>query len=151
MNRNILWATALFAISLMGSCVSFKIQPPPDPENQVEQIVLCNRVEQREGLIFPVEPVVEFKQGEGSINCYVRLSNVSQTIRLKWKWYAPEGLLRRETNEVTVNRDTIFLEAVTAYDQLELEMGEYAEGRWAVVVLLNGQLIGRRTFQIIAD
>lgn len=135
----------------MGSCVSFKIQPPPDPKNQVDTIVLCKRVEQREGLLLPGESIVEFKPGYGPIHCFIRLKNVSKTIRLKWKWYVPEGRLYRETKEVTVNRDSIYLEAVTAYDQIEPKPEELDEGRWTVVVMLNGKLIGRRTFQLIGN
>ena len=151
MNRKIYWSAILLAVSLMSSCVSFKIQPPPDPENQVETLVLCKGIEQREDLIFPGESLVEFKPGDGSIHCYVRLKNVSQTIRLMWKWYAPDGHLHRETKEVTVNRDAIYLETVTAYDQIELKQEEYEEGRWAVAVLMNGRLIGRRTFQLVVN
>ena len=151
MNRIIYWTTALLVISLMGSCVSFKIQPPPDPENQVDTIVLCHRVEQKEGLLSPVECQVEFGPGHGPIHCFVRLKNVSQTIQLKWKWYAPEGQLYRETKEVTVNRNAIFLEIVTAYDQIALKQDKLNEGQWIVVVLLNGTLIGRRTFKILGN
>jgi hypothetical protein len=151
MNRIIYWALYFLAISLMISCVSFKIQPPADPENQVEALVLCKRIEQKDGLIFPGASLVEFEPGDGSIHCYVRLKNVSQTIRLKWKWYAPDERLYRETKEVIVNRDVIYLETVTAYDHIELKHQEYEEGRWAVAVLLDGQLIGRRTFQVIGD
>jgi len=151
MNRIIYWATALLVISLMGSCVSFKIQPPPEPENQVETIVLCKWIEQREGLLFPGESLVEFKPSDGPIHCFVRLKNVSQTIRLKWKWYMPEGRLYRETKEVTVNRDPIYLEAVTAYDQIELKPEEFDEGRWTVVVMVNDKLISRRTFQLVGN
>jgi len=149
MNRIVSLATGLLAIILTGSCVSFKIQPPPDPENQIETLVLCKRVEQREGLIYPGESLVDFKPADGPIHCYVRLKNVSQTIRLKWKWYSPDGHLYRETKEVTVNRDSVYLQAVTAYDQIELEQEGFYEGQWAVVVMVNGQLIGRRTFHLV--
>ena len=107
MNRKIFLTLGLLVVSLMDSCVSFKIQPPPDPENQVEMLVLSKRIEQRDGLLYPGESLVDYKPGDGSIHCYVRLKNVSQTIRLKWKWYAPDGLLYRETKDVTVNRDAI--------------------------------------------
>ncbi len=151
MNRIIHLATALLGISLMGSCVSFKIQPPPEPENQLDTIVLCERVEQKEGLLFPGESFVAFRPGHGPIHCFVRLKNVNQTIRLKWKWYAPEGRLYKETKEVTVNGNSIFLEVVTAYDQIELKPDELDEGWWTVVVMVNGKLIGRRTFQLASN
>ncbi|MFC2165526.1 hypothetical protein ACFLT2_11095 [Acidobacteriota bacterium] len=151
MNRKIYWATVLLTISLMESCVSFKIQPSPDPENQVDTIVLCKRIEQREGLLFPGESLVEFKPDFGPIHCFIRLKNVNQTIRLKWKWYAPEGRLYRETKEVIVNSEPIYLEVVTAYDQIELKPEEFDEGWWTVVVWVNGKLIGRRTFQLVGN
>ena len=151
MNKILYSAAAFLVIILMGSCVSFKIQPPPDPENQVDAIVLCKRVEQREGLLFPGESLVEFKPSDGSIHCFVRLKNVSKTIQLKWKWYVPEGRLYRETKEVTVNSDPIYLEAVTAYDQIELKPEKLDEGRWTVVVIVDGKLIGRRSFQLLRN
>jgi hypothetical protein len=151
MKRIAYWPTVLLAVSLLSSCVSFKIQPPPDPENQLETLVLCERIEQREGLIFPGVSLVEFKPGEGSIHCYVRLVNVSRTIRLKWKWYTPDGRLYRETEDVIVNREPVYLEAVTAYDHIQLKPEDYKEGRWTVVVLMNDQLIGRRTFQLVGN
>ena len=151
MNRKIYLPAALLVFVLMGSCVSFKIQPPPDPENQVDTVVLCKIIEEREGLLFPGASVVEFKPSDELVNCFVRLKNVSQTIRLKWKWYTPEGHLFKETKEVTVNRDAIYLEDITAYDQIELKPEELDEGRWTVVVMVNGQLIGRRTFQLLRE
>jgi hypothetical protein len=149
MSRIISLTAILFVIGLMGSCLSFKIQPPPEPENQVDSIVLSKRIEQREGLLFPGESLTEFKAGEGAIHCFVRLENVNRTIRLKWKWYTSEGRLFRETKDVTVNRDPVYLETVTAYDHIAIEPDTHAEGRWTVVVMLNGQLIGRRTFLLI--
>lgn len=151
MNKIIYLAAVLLVIGLIGSCVSFKIQPPADPENQVDTIVLCKRVEQREGLIYPGISLEDFGPEAGPILCYIRLKNVSRTIRLKWRWYAPDGGLYRETKEVTVNRDLIYLEAVTAYDQIDPEPEEFYEGRWAVVVLVNGKLIGRRTFRLAGN
>jgi hypothetical protein len=59
--------------------------------------------------------------------------------------------LHRETKEVTVNRNSIFLEVVTAYDQIELKPDELDEGWWTVVVMVNGKLIGRRTFQLAGN
>jgi len=151
MNRIISLPAILLTIGLTGSCLSFRIQPPAEPENQVDSIVLCKTIEQREGLLFPGESLVEFNPAEGPIHCYVRLKYVSRAIRLRWKWYAPGGGLFRETEEVTVNRDLVYLETVTASDHMAFEQEEYEEGRWTVVILVNGDLIGRRTFQLIGD
>lgn len=137
---------ALWMSILLGSCVSFKISPPPLPENFADPLVLCKKVTQKGELLFPEEIQEEFLSGSGSIYCYVRLHSVSRVISLKWKWYGPGGCLARETDDVIVNEDEAFLEAVTAYDKLETRIEDGDEGRWTVLVLVNGVLAGRGTF-----
>ena len=46
------------------------------------------------------------------------MSKPQQRVRLKWKWYAPDNTLYKESDEVVVNEDEVYLEAVTAYDMI---------------------------------
>jgi hypothetical protein len=138
---------AVFGIAvLLGSCISFKIEPPPPPENQVEDMVLCKRIEEREALLFPEEAQAEFSAESGPVHCFVKLTNVSRLIRLKWKWFTPEGSVFRETDDVIVNREEVYLESVTAYDSIAPEGPGSYEGLWSVVIFVDGTLAGRRTF-----
>ena len=146
MNKTCVRLAAFWTAMLAGSCMTFKIAPPPLPENQVEAIVLCKRIGQTDALFFPEEVQAEFFTESGPIHCFVKLRNVSRSIRLKWKWYEPEGDLFRGTDDVIVNREEAYLEAVTAYDKIEPEGQEVFEGTWSVVVLIDGTLAGRRTF-----
>jgi len=148
MKKTFVRMAAFWAAIHLGSCISFKIAPPPPPENQVEAMVLCKRIGQKEALLFPEEIQAEFIAEGEPVHCFVKLRNVSRLIRLKWKWYVPEGDLYRETDEVVVNREEVYLETVTAYDKIEPAGCEVYEGTWSVVVLIDGALAGRRIFAL---
>ena len=132
----------------MGGCVSFKIEPLPDPEQIVENFVLCKIVLPDGELLAPADITADFVQDDPGVLCFVELKNVGRTMTLKWKWYGPDGMSFKETVDVPVNENEVYLETVTAYDRLEIPKGESLQGRWVVVILVNGKLAGRRTFNI---
>lgn len=129
-----------------AGCISFKIEPRPEPEQLVETLVLCKRVIPDGELLAPVDITTDFVMEDPEVLCFVALKNVGQAMSLKWKWYAPDGMLFKETIDVPVNENEAYLEAVTAYDRLDMQQEESFEGGWVVVVLINGELAGRRTF-----
>jgi hypothetical protein len=131
-----------------AGCISFKIEPRPEPEQLVETLVLCKRVIPDGELLAPVDITTDFVMDDPEVLCFVALKNVGQAMSLKWKWYAPDGMLFKETIDVPVNENEAYLEAVTAYDRLDMQQEESFEGGWVVVVLINGELAGRRTFII---
>ena len=144
-------AVAVFTLTtflFMGGCVSFKIEPLPDPEQIVENFVLCKRVLPDGELLAPADITADFVQDDPGVLCFVELKNVGRTMTLKWKWYGPDGMSFKETVDVPVNENEVYLETVTAYDRLEIPKGESFQGRWVVVILVNGKLAGRRTFNI---
>jgi len=144
-------AVVVFCVTsfLTGAgCVSLRIEPRPEPEQLVETLVLCKRVLPGGELLAPVDITTDFVLDDPDVLCFVKIKNVGQTITLKWKWYAPDGMLFKETADVPVNEIETYLEAVTAYDGLDIEQEESFEGRWAVVILVNGELVGRRTFTV---
>jgi hypothetical protein len=129
-----------------GGCISFKIEPRPEPEQLVKTFVLCKRVLPDGELLAPADITTDFDRENPDVLCFVALINIGQPLTLKWKWYAPDGMLFKETVDVPVNEKEAYLEAVTAYDRLDIEQEERSEGRWVVVILINGELAGRRTF-----
>ena len=129
-----------------GGCVSFKIEPRPEPEQLVETLVLCKRVLPDGELLAPADITTDFVMDDPAVLCFVELKNVGRAMTLKWKWYAPDGSLFKETADVSVNENKSYLEAVTAYDGLDMQQEESFEGHWVVVILVNGELAGRRTF-----
>jgi hypothetical protein len=131
-----------------AGCISFKIEPRPEPEQLVETLVLCKRVIPDGELLAPADITTDFVMEDPEVLCFVALKNVGQAMSLKWKWYAPDGMLFKETIDVPVNENEAYLEAVTAYDRLDMQQEESFEGGWVVVVLINGELAGRRTFII---
>jgi hypothetical protein len=137
--------TALF---IGERCVSFKIEPLAEPEKLVKTLVLCKEIIPAGELLAPVDVTRDFVLGDSGVICFVELANVSQTMTLKWKWYAPGGALFKETNDVPVNESRVYIETVTAYDKLDTQHEERFAGRWVVIVLIDGELAGRQTFSI---
>jgi hypothetical protein len=135
-------------VLFVGGCVSFKIQPLPEPEQLVETFLLCKRVLPDGELLAPAEIATEFIRDDPGIFCFVALKNVGEAMTLQWKWYGPDGTLFKETVAVPVNTNEAYLEAVTAYDQLNIPQEDRFEGRWVVVIFVSGRLAGRRTFHI---
>jgi hypothetical protein len=82
--------------------------------------------------------------------CFIRLKDISERITLQWNWYSSDGKEVRDTGEVVVNKNGNYLEAVTAYDQFRLDPGgkKKQSGEWTVVVFLNGNFLGKRSFRI---
>lgn len=130
------------------ACVSFKIEPRPVPENLLKTLVLCKNVVPDDELLAPVDITSDFERTDGSVICFVELATVSQPITLQWKWYAPSGVLFKETAAVPVNKSQIYLETVTAYDKLDIQKEDPSVGRWVTVILIDGKLAGRRNFSI---
>lgn len=129
-----------------AGCISFKIEPRPEPEEIVETFVLCKRVIPDGELLAPADIAADFTADDPEVLSFVKLKNIERTVMLKWKWYAPDERLFKETADVPVNEDKVYLETVTAYDKLDMEREENFRGRWIVVILIDGELAGRRTF-----
>lgn len=129
-------------------CITFKIEAPPEPQPRIENFVLCKRVIPDGVLLAPLDITTDFVLADLDVFCFVELKSVGRPMTLKWKWYAPDGVLFKETAAVTVNENRSFLEVVTAYDRLDMRQGGSFEGRWVVLVLVDGKLAGRRTFKI---
>ncbi|MGD8537611.1 MAG: hypothetical protein PVI66_02710 [Candidatus Aminicenantes bacterium] len=137
-------AIILFA----GGCVSFKIEPLPEPEQLVETFALCKRVLPDGELLAPVDITTDFVLEDPGVFCFVELKNVGESMTLQWKWYSPDGKLFKETDAVPVNTSQVYLETVTAYDRLDIPREESLKGGWVVVIVVSGRLAGRRTFNI---
>jgi hypothetical protein len=131
-----------------SGCVTFRIEPRPEPEQLIVTFVLCERVLPEGELLAPADITTEFTLEDQDVLCFVELKNVGRPMALKWKWYFPDGTLFKETISVPVNENEAYLEAVTAYDRLNIQSEESFKGHWVVVILVNGELAGRRTFNI---
>ncbi len=148
MKRNIIIVILLMLCSFFGSCITFKSEHIFPHDNQVEYIHLCKGVEDSGDLLKPVDIQSDFTSKDDHINCFIKLKDVSIKIRLRWKWYSPDRKMFRDTGDVIVNQDEEYLGVVTAYDMLQLNPEDNSEGQWTVVVLLNDEFIGRKTFQV---
>jgi len=143
----------IFLISLaavccfgVGSCISFNINVLVSPENVISEIAICEGIDDSGELLKPLEITSEFDSSAENIICFIGLVNVTQQIRLKWKWYMSEHELYRESPEVTVNEDEEYLEHITAYDKITYDSIKEMPGEWLVVVMMNNELIARRFF-----
>ena len=135
-------------ILFLGGCISFKIEPQPEPEQLVEAFLLCKQVLPDGELLAPSDITTDFVLDDPGVFCFVKLKNVGRAMTLQWKWYGPDGTLYKETAGVPVNTNEAYLETVTAYDKLDVQTEKSFEGRWVVVILVSGRLAGRRTFNV---
>lgn len=134
-----------------GACISFRIFPPYPVEGYIESVSLCRGIDEKEGeLLVPLDIRKEFSANEDNIICFVALKNINRSIQLRWKWYAPDKSLTRDSESVPINEEESQLEVLTAYDELHLNLQEKDTniGIWTVVVLLDNQLIARRLFEV---
>jgi hypothetical protein len=148
MKKNAIVIFCLAVILSAGECVSFKIEPLPEPEQLIKTFVLCKGVRPEGELLAPSDIATDFVLDDPGVFCFVELKNVGRAMTLQWKWYGPDGTLFKETVEVPVNANEAYLESVTAYDKLDIPQEESFAGLWVVVILVNGELSGRRTFHV---
>ena len=148
MKKNVIVVFYFVAMLLVEGCISFKIQPLPEPEQLLENFVLCKRAVPDGELLAPADITTDFVLDDLGVLGFVELKNVGETIMLQWRWYSPDGTLFKETEDVPVNTSQVYLETVTAYDRLDIPQEESSEGRWVVVIIISGRLAGRRTFDI---
>jgi len=135
-------------ISNCCSCMSFKIVSSAPGENILENLEFCPSVEEDQGILKPVEPRDEFEKDSTQIFCLIKVRVVSKSLTLRWKWYSPEKKLWKDTGEVVVYSGNKSIDFVSAYDRINPEKDELAQGVWTVAVFINGHLAGRRIFKV---
>lgn len=138
----------LLLLGMGSGCISFKIDPLPEPEREIRQITLCAEINEARELLQPGEATAEFRAGRDTVYCFLYLAEVAEPLTLQWRWYSPDLALFRESQEVPINQEETYLEAVTAYDKLDPESLEEHPGEWSVAVFVNGALLGRRSFSV---
>ena len=130
-------------------CISLKISPILPPENLVESIQLCKKIDDSGDLLIPVDIQSEFTPKDDHIICFIRLIDIATKIQLRWKWYSPAEKLVRDTGDVIVNQEEKYLEVVTAYDMFKINPEHNIEGKWTVVVLMNNKFTAKKSFKLI--
>ena len=151
MKHTVLWLCGLCFIWSVFSCISFKVEPPPDPSLIVREATLCREIDESGELLEPGEAVSDFRAGRDPVICFLHLRDVARRVGLKWKWYSPDNALYKESEEVFINREEIYIEAVTAYDMISPESPAEEQGLWSVAVLVNDVLLVRLTFRVVPD
>jgi hypothetical protein len=131
------------------SCMSFKIVSSASGEHILEKIEFCPNVEEDHNVLRPAEPRDEFDKDDNQICCLIKVRVVSKSLTLRWKWYSPEKKLWKDTGEVLVDSGNKSIDVVSAYDRINRETDELAQGVWTVAVFINGYLAGRRIFKVI--
>jgi hypothetical protein len=144
------WLLVSACTVCFSACFSFKISPLPLPENYTESFEICRKVEIRDDLLSPIETSTVFGPTE-DVFCYVRLRNVRRKIQLRWKWYAPDRNLARDTGNVDINADEKYLDTVTAGDPFRSSLSEKKEGYWLVCIMINDVLASVKKFVIQKD
>jgi len=151
MKKKLLLVVCVGIVFHCVGCITFRIIPSYPVEGYVESVSLCRGIDEKEGeLLTPLDIRAEFSANEDNIICFVALKNINRKIQLRWKWYAPDKALSRDSGNVVINKEESQLETLTAYDELMLNLREEDKivGQWTVVVLLDNQLIARRLFEV---
>jgi hypothetical protein len=148
--KSLLWLVVSACSICFSACFSFKIPRLPLPENSIESVEVCRKVEIKDDLLSPVETSNVFGPIEDVI-CYIRLKQVVRKIQLRWKWYAPDQTLARDTGNMDINADEKYLDIVTASDRLRSSSPEKKEGDWVVCIVINDALARVKKFVIKKD
>jgi len=135
-----------------AACVTITPKPPPEPERRLAGLEICAGIRRAGDVFEAVDPRPAFTIGTESLYAFVRIADIPGEVRLRWKWYAPDGRLIRDSGDVAANEQGQYLEVLTAFDRLDLEGPGTAPpaGTWQVVFLLDGSLAVRRTFLLRA-
>ncbi len=152
MNKIVLLIVCVAIVFSCGGCISFRIIPSYPVEGYVERIDLCTGIneEDESKLLVPLDIRAEFSAAEDNILCFLALKNINRKIQLRWKWYAPDKTLFRDSENVIINEEESQLETLSAYDELHLNFREKETtvGLWTVVGFLDNQLVARRIFEV---
>ena len=130
-------------------CISLKIKPLFPADNQFEGMSFCTQIENKGGLLAPLDPNTEFRPETEKIICLIRLQNVHKEIAVRWRWYDPQQKLVRDQEELVNYQDKLH-SILTFLDELELSEIKTGDpiGVWTVVFELNGRMVERAAFEI---
>ena len=148
MKKYLAISVLVISLSFFWNCISFKVGYLLPSENQVESIHLCKKIDDRGDLLKPLDNQSEFTFKDDRVICFIRLKDISTKIDLKWIWYSPDKKLVRDTGNIIVSQGDRYLAVATAYDTLQLNPENIAEGQWTVVIFMNDKFIGKKLFQI---
>lgn len=152
MKTKSLWTLAAAVGLALAGCLTITPKPAPEPESRVAGLELCAGVRRAVDLFEPVAARSVFKVGTESVYGFVRMTDISGEIRLRWKWYSPDGRRVRDSGDVAANSEGQYLEILTAFDRLDLAAPDAAPaaGTWQVVFFLDGNLAAKRSFVLEA-
>lgn len=136
------------SLIFLWDCISLKRDYPLPSENQLVSIHLCKKIDDSGDLLKPLDIKSEFTSKDDSVICFIRLKDIGTKIDLRWKWYSPDKKLVRDTGNIIVSQGDRYLAAATAYDRLQLDAENTAEGQWTVVIFMNDKFIAKKPFQI---
>lgn len=142
------WAVAagVAACLFLAGCLSFRAAPSPAPEDLAVEIYTCKKIDDSGELYKPADITSEFARDEKDIICFVQMKNIRKAARLRWKWYAPDLSLFKETKDMIINAEEDFLETISAFDQITIPAEVKSDGQWVVAVFMDRELIARKSF-----
>ncbi len=141
----------LIMLSCLGaaSCVNFRpaVQPPG---LEVETLLVCRNVSASGGLHVADGAARTFGADAASLFALASLRDIDRRIALRFKWYAPDGVLARDSGPMPVDPMGTYLDQVTAFDRLDFAPGriEPTEGVWTVALFLDEILADQTSFNI---
>jgi uncharacterized membrane protein len=143
-----LWivAAGMAAYLFLAACLSFRVAPSPAPEDLAVEIYTCKKIDDSGELYKPLDITTEFALDDRDVICFVRMKNIRKAARLRWRWYAPDLSLFKETKDTIINAEEDFLEAISAFDRITIPGESKSDGQWVVAVFMDRELIARKSF-----
>ncbi len=143
---------SFFIFLLLGAAACVTFRPAARASGpEVETFITCRAVAAAGGLHVPESAGDTFGADIESVYALVKLSDVGLDTWLRWRWYSPDGRLARDSGRIAVATQGRLLEAVTAFDRLDLAADPAARpaGVWTVVLFVEETLAEQTVFTIM--
>jgi len=146
--KKIVFLVLLGMAVFFKSCISFNVQPPSPVQEHLEEIVICKGVKDVGDTMVPEQRSDAFSNEDKHVLCFLKMKDISERSTLQWIWYSPQRKKVKDTGKFVVNQDERYLDAVTAYDKLNLGKEKETTGKWTVVIFFNNHFLGKESFLV---
>lgn len=141
--KNLLWPALL--------CVSFLTVGCATSSAKLDGFALARDIEKAQGTVSPKGETSSFTSHDRQAVMWVKLGELSGSQTLRWEWYDPEGNLYLASDDFEINKSGDYRHYAISWHKIALK-GEKAgnmQGRWLAKILLNGNVIATKDFEVV--
>jgi hypothetical protein len=127
----------LASLLLFLQCsVNMKITVPNPPANTANYLVIKNSIP--EEIDHSENLTDDPTQTSGKeIYAIIKLSNITQSFYLIWKWYGPDQKLVKQSEPIIVNENKKYLQYAIIWDNLPAQFSIDKKGTWKIALFQN--------------